>query len=82
MNWKAFLKNLVTDKDGNISTTKIGAGVAAVGTAVVGFPTAMAAAGVIVVLPVAIMTGAKVAMAVGGYIAVIGGRNAIDKVNK
>jgi hypothetical protein len=78
----ALMKKTFLDKDGNISTMKTGAAIAGAGAAILGVPTMVAAIGVsglVVVLPVAVATGAKIAVGLGTYISALGARDAMDK---
>jgi len=80
--FQAAIKKAFLDKDGNISTTKTGAAIAGAGAFVLGLPATVAAIGVsglVLVLPAAVATGAKIAVGVGTYVAALGARDAIDK---
>jgi hypothetical protein len=85
---KQALAPYTCSTDGKFSVTKTGASVAGLGGTVIGLPIALNAVGassgveINIVLPVVVAAAAKWMIGIGGYMAIIGGRNAIDKIKK
>lgn len=86
MDFKKFIdanfKRWFLNSDGNISFTKVGLQVAAIGAAVATFPATMAAAGVVVALPAAVIVASKYAVILGTLMAGTGAKDTVDKANK
>jgi len=83
--FNAFIKKTFLRENGTVSTAKVGMAIAATGGAILGAPASVVAIGaacgvtLVVVLPVAVATGAKIAVGIGTYIAGLGIRDAQDK---
>jgi hypothetical protein len=76
-------KKWLLNADGEISFMKIGAEAATVAGIIVGLPQAMFTAGIEhIVIPAIIIEGAKLVLVIGSMIAVVGARNAMDKIKK
>lgn len=73
------VKRWFLNKDGEISFTKVGVEVAAVGGAVVTLPASLAAVGLTVAIPPVVILGAKLAVFFGSMMAGTGARDAMDK---
>jgi hypothetical protein len=92
MNLIDSLKKVLTpytcSANGKFSVTKTGASIAGLGGTIIGLPIALNAVGassgveINIVLPVVVAAAAKWMIGIGGYMAIIGGRNAIDKIKK
>lgn len=72
--FNALIKKYFLNKKGEISTTKIGGELMGLAAIIIAIPTM----GLGVAVPVAVMTAAKFALAIGGMTAINGARDAID----
>lgn len=73
--FKALVARYFLNAQGEISTTKIGGEIMGLAGIIIAIPTM----GLGVAVPVAVMTAAKLALAIGGMTAINGARDAMDK---
>jgi hypothetical protein len=82
-NLSNLAKRWLLNSSGEISFTKIGAELASVAGVIVGLPQAMFAVGIThIVIPIIVVELAKLVLVVGSLTAVVGARDALDKIKK